>query len=116
MGVRETTSTDTVAGMKKIKDMVRTRTTAFVRKQLLNVDRDVSPLVKIFRTYEGKNTKSFKYIKDLLTPRDSINNNNTSSLVQNFYKETGMKAVTYRSINLNLRLYPVYTTKDYVSE
>ena len=120
LGVRETTRTDTVlieAGMQTIKDLIRTRTAAFVKKELLNVEgEDVTPLVKIFRICEGKNTKGYRYIKDLLTPIDIINNNDTSSLLRNFANETGTKAVTYRSINPNLRVHPVYTTKDYVSE
>jgi hypothetical protein len=119
LGVRDTTRTDTAlieAGMPTIKELIRKRTTSFAKKELLNVEvDDQTPLVKIFRICETKETKGYKYIKSLLTPNNG-DDNNISSLVRNFANETGTKAVTYRKMNPSLQTHQVYTTKEYVNE
>ena len=66
LGVRETTRSDTVlieAGMPSVSELIRRKTTAFSKKELLGEHVEETPLRKIYKICEQKQTNGYKYIK-----------------------------------------------------
>lgn len=115
LGVRETTRKDTAlieAGLPSLEELVKKRTSAFIKKEL-NSDRTAdTPLIKIYKICEGKRTKGFKYLNSLLNP--SLQQ--LVPLREKFKTELGSKAVAYRKINPELSVHEAYTTKLYINE
>ena len=114
LGVRETTRSDIVlieSGMPAVTDRIRKRTAKFVKKELAVEQADKTPLQKIFDICKTKRTKGYKFMSDLLLPTVV-----ESSLVEKFANESGTKAVTYRTLNPELKLHPVYASAEYIDE
>jgi hypothetical protein len=115
LGVRETTRTDTAlieSGMPAIGELIKKRTSRFLKKELLSVSDDKTPLAKIYDICKDKRTNGYKYVNDLMTQ----SNINDTSLTEKFATETGTKAITYKKINPTLGVHKIYTSKDYISE
>ena len=84
-----------------------------LRSYIVHVHRDLSkPLRKTFTICESKKTDGYRFLFKIQNPttRDS------SSVEQEFQKQTSSKAVTYKSINPSLSLHAAYTTSDYIDE
>jgi hypothetical protein len=116
LGVRETTRNDTVlieAGMPSTTELIRKRATKFAKNELIDFDRNETPLRRIFKICELKQTNGYRFIKDLITPNGDPE---ISSLLQRFETETGSKALSYKRINPQLDVHPVYKRKVYVNE
>ena len=101
------------AAMPTTLEMIRSRTSKFSKKELLGIHWDETPLRRIFKICEQKQTKGYRFIKNLITPTDDPQ---PSSLLQKFENETGSKAVTYKRINPQLKLHSAYTSTKYVNE
>ena len=117
LGVRDTTRTDTImieTGLPSICERLRKRTAAFARKELLDELRDETPLKKIFRICEVKRSRGYRYICSQMMPVETQPARATPS--QTFMNERGSKAQTYRLLNPNLKVHPVYTSNDYIDE
>ena len=114
LGVRETTRSDTVlleAGMPSLKQLVKKRTSAFLKKELRADRTTETPLMKIFRICEAKRTGGFRFLSNILNPAAQ-----SRSVAQDFEQQASSKAVTYRSINPTLSVHEAYTTSDYIDE
>ena len=115
LGVRETTRTDTTlieAGMPTLKQLVSKRTSSFLRKEL-GADRTVdTPLIKIFKLCQNKQTGGFIHLNRILNPTAD----RERSITESFMGQTSSKAVTYKSINPNLTIHTAYTSKEYINE
>ena len=117
LGVRETTRSDTIlieSGMSTVGEKIRKRSAAFLKKELLVDQLDETPLKKIYKICEGKQTRGYKYIRNLMMPSEI--QPAQPSLLQTFANERGTKAATYRTINPDLKVHPVYVSKEYVDE
>ena len=118
LGVRETTRSDTVlieSGMSSLSEMIRKRTLAFTKKELLVEMNDKTPLQKIYKICEEKQSRGYKYLRNLMLPNEA-RSEVRSSLTESFMNENGSKAVTYRSLNPELKLHPIYYSKEYIDE
>ena len=115
LDVRETTRTDVVlleTGMPTLKEFIRKKTVAFVKKNVRG-DIEDTPLAKAYKLCERKGTPGYAYIKRLLDHPDVANLDN---IKQHFVNEQGSKAVTYRQINPELKVHQVYKTDQYIDE
>ena len=72
---------------------------------------DKTPLQKVYDICKTKRTRGYNYINKLLLPTET-----EPSLLEKFANEQGTKAVTYRSINPNLKVHPVYASTEYIDE
>ena len=118
LGVRETTRSDTVlieSGMSSVSDMIRKRTLAFTKKELLVETNDKTPLQKIYKICEEKQSRGYRYLKNLMLPEEA-RSETSPSLTESFKSESGSKAITYRSINPELKVHPIYYSKEYIDE
>ena len=114
LGVRGTTRSDTImiqSGMPLISERITKRTAAFLKKKLHGDHADETPLQKIYKICEAKQTRGYKFLQQLLTPTLVL-----PSLPEKFANEQGTKAVTYRSINPGLKVHPVYLSNEYINE
>ena len=115
--VRETTRSDTIlieSGLPSITERIRKRTAAFVKKELLENERDKTPLMKIYRICGMKQTRGYRFIRDAMLPVERQPARIPPS--QRFLTERGTKAETYRLLNPELKVHPVYTSKNYIDE
>ena len=115
LGVRETTRSDTVlieAGMPSAKELIRRNTTAFSKKELLGEHAEETPLRRIYKICEQKRTYGYKFIEKLISP----NAERISSISEIFANEAGSKALIYKEINPELKVHPVYRSKEYIIE
>ena len=116
VGVRETTPANLIlieTGMPTFKELVRNRTVKFVKKNIRG-DKDDTPLAKSYRKCQNKGTKGYRYIKGLL---DNSNQCDTlDGIKEKSSTETGTRARSYRLINPNLHVHPVYTSTEYIEE
>ena len=115
LGVRETTRTDVIlleTCMPTVKERIRMRTIAFVKKNV-RADKDSTPLAKAFKMCEDKGTSGYRYLKRLLDSPQIVCLQETK---QNFERETGTKAVTYKEMNPGLKVHKVYLTDKYIDE
>ena len=118
LGVRETTRSDTVlleSGMPLLSELISKRTLAFAKKELLVEVHDPTPLQKIYKICEHHQSSGFKYLKNLMLPDEAQNivNQSVTELLTN---AQGSKAITYRTINPELKVHSVYCTQQYVNE
>ena len=116
LGVRVTTRSDTVmieSGMPSISERITKRTSVFLKKKLLgdHDHADETPLQKIYKICEAKQTRGYKFFRKILTPTVAL-----PSRTEKFANEQGTKAVTYRSINPGLKVHPVYLSNEYINE
>ena len=100
--------------MSTVGEKIRKRSAAFLKKELLGDQLDETPLKKIYKICEGKQTRGYKYIRNLMMPSEI--QPAQPSLFQIFAIERGTKAATYRRINPDLKIHPVYLSKEYVDE
>ena len=117
LGVRDTTRTDTImieTGLPSISERIRKRTAKFAKKELLDELRDETPLKRIFRICEEKRSRGYRYICNQMMPLETHPTRVTP--LQTFLNEQGSKAETYRSLNPDLKVHPVYITNDYIDE
>ena len=99
--------------MPTLKELVKNRQAAFIKKNIRG-DIEETPLAKIFKMCQNKSTKGYRYVKDLL---DNPNQHTLDNLRNNFNREQGTRAVTYRNINPELCVHQVYTIKNkYIDE
>ena len=115
LGVRETTRTDVVlleTGMPTLKELIRKRTSSFIKKNIRG-DIDETPLSIVYKMCESKGTTGYRYIKYLL---DNEITDTLEELKLRFENETGSKAVKYKEINPDMKIHPVYNTKNYIDE
>ena len=115
LGVREATPAHIIlleTGMPTLKDLVKKRTSTFVKKNI-RTNNDDTPLVKSYNTCQEKGTKGYRYIKGLLDDPDS---HSLEKLKDQFMSTPGTRAATYRSINPELVVHPVYTSAEYIEE
>ena len=114
LGVRDTTRSDMIfieSGLPSIGERISKRTSKFVKKELLIEQHDGTPLQKIFSICRTKQTRGYKFMSKFLLPTET-----QPSLSERFVNETGTKAETYRTLNPELTVHPVYTSKDYIDE
>ena len=115
LGVRETTRTDTIlieAGMPTLKHLIRKRSAAFAKKELLVERLADTPLVKIYKICETKRTNGFRFLSNIMNPiaqRDL-------TVAEKFVNENGSKAITYRKLNPRLSVHGAYTSDDHINE
>ena len=115
LGVREATPANIIyleTGMPKLNELVRMITGKFIKKNIRG-DKDDTPLAKSFKTCQSKGTKGYRYIKNIL---DNPNCDTLENLKETFSTVPGTRAATYRSINPNLQVHPVYTSAEYIEE
>ena len=115
LGVREATPANIVlleTGMPTFKELVRTRTAKFVKKNI-RADKDETPLAKSYKTCQEKSTKGYRYIKGVL---DNSNDHTLDKLKEQFNSATGTRASTYRLLNPDYEVHPVYTSTEYIDE
>ena len=96
LGVRVTTCSGTImieSEVPSLSERITKRTAAFLKKKLLGDHADRTPLQKIYKICEAKQTRGYKFLQQMLTPRVVL-----PSLTEKFANEQGTKAVTYRSI------------------
>ena len=116
LGVRETTRTDTVLleiGMPPVKHLVQKMGKSFAKKNLVSSEFNKTPLHKIYKMCEEKQTNVYKFIKKLL---DTPDDGGIEILKQKFTRERGTKAATYKQINLLLKVNQVYEKDIYIDE
>ena len=68
LGVRETTRTDVVlleTGMPTLHELIKKRAGAFAKKNI-NAGIDDTPLARVYRLCEAKDTGGYRYVKRLL--------------------------------------------------
>ena len=114
LGVRDTTRSDMIfieSGLPSIVERISKRTSKFVKKELLIEQIDRTPLQKIFDICKTKQTKGYKYLSKFFLPTEA-----QPSVAEKFANESGTKAVTYRKLNPELRVHPVYTCNEYIDE
>ena len=114
LGVRETTRSDTVlieAGMPSMKQLVRERTKRFMEKELSAERGSDTPLIRIYKICEAKRTGGFNHLRRILDPTEEH-----VTVVESLRPVTTSKVRTYKEINPELSIHPVYTTKDYINE
>ena len=114
LGVRDTTRSDMIfieSGLPSIVERISKRTSKFVKKELLIEQVDRTPLQKIFDICKTKQTKGYKYLSKFFLPTEA-----QPSVAEKFANESGTKAVTYRKLNPELRVHPVYTCNEYIDE
>ena len=117
LSVRETTRSDTIlieSDLPSITERIRKRTAAFAKKELLDDQRDETPLMKVYRICGLKQKRGYRFIRDTMMPLEIQPPRVTLS--QAFLNERGTKAQTYKLVNPELKVHPVYTSKDYVNE
>ena len=115
LGVRETTRNDTSlieAGLPSIEQLVKKRTSAFIKKKLFSDRTADTPLIKIYRICERKRTKGFKYLNSLLNPLQQQD----LPLCEKFRQLSTSKAVVYRKMNPDLSVHKAYLTNEYIDE
>ena len=115
LGVRETTRSDTVlieAGMPSLSEMIRRKTAAFSKKELLGMHEDETPLRRIYKICEQKQTNGYTFLKKLI----SHNTERILTISEKFENESGSKAMIYKEINPQLKVHPVYKSKEYIIE
>ena len=114
LGVRATTRSDTImieCGMPSISERIAKRTAAFLKKKLLGNRPEGTPLQKIYEICEAKQTRGYRFLHGLLVPTAA-----RPSLTEKFANEQGTKAATYRSMNPELKVHPVYLSHEYIDE
>ena len=82
-------------------------------KKSIRTNIDDTPLSKSYKTCQEKGTKGYRYIKGVL---DSPDSNSFEKLKDDFMSTPRTRAETYRSINPDLVVHPVYTSTDYIEE
>ena len=97
--------------MPSISERITKRTAVFLKKKLLGDRTDDTPLQKVYKICEAKQSRGFRFIQNLLVPTAAL-----PSLTEKFETEQGTKAVTYRSINPGLKVHPVYLSHEYIDE
>ena len=115
LGVRETTRNDTVlieAGMPSLREWITKRTAAFAKKELSTERAERTPLVKIYRICESKNTSGYKFLSKVMDPATQPG----STVTDKFKTQNSSKAKMYKSLNPQLSVHEVYTTKEYMNE
>ena len=113
--VRETTRSDTIlleTGMLPIKHIIQITSKSFVKKRLGNDKFANTPLDKIFKMCEEKQTKGYRCMMNIL---NNVNGGN-DDLKQKFTLDNRTKAETYRQINPLLNVHQVYKTDNYIDE
>ena len=98
--------------MPTLKELVQKRTATFIKKNI-RADKDDTPLAKSYKTCQDKGTKGYRYIKGLL---DNPNCDTLDKLKEKFSTVPGTRAATYRSINPDFQVHPVYSSTDYIEE
>ena len=115
LGVRETTRNDTTlieAGMPLLSQLIKKRTCAFMKKEL-NSDRTCdTPLIKVYKLCESKQTKGSIFLRKIMNPTTQSD----VSVVEKFKNQNTSKALTYREINPELAIHKVYTSSEYINE
>ena len=117
LSVRQTTRSDTIlieSGLPTIAEQIRKRTAAFAKKELLNDHREETPLMKIYGICGLKQTRGYRFIRDTMNPLEI--QQPRVPLSQAFLSERGSKAQTYKMLNTELKVHPVYTSKNYINE
>ena len=115
LGVRETTRSDIIlleTGMPTLKELVWNRTVKFIKKNITD-GNDETPLEKAYKMCKDKNTKGYRYLKNLL---DNPIKETVEDLRKEFGNVQGTKAETYRKINPELKVHNLYTSKYYIEE
>ena len=115
LGVRETTRNDTSlieAGMPSTRELIRKRTRTFLNKELNSGRIRETPLMKIYRLCEGKRTKGFVFLRNIMI-RSELQQN---SVVEKFRGQNSSKARIYREINPDLTTHRVYCTNEYIND
>ena len=115
LGVRETTRNDTAlieAGMPSVQQIIRKRTSKFLKKELNSGRTRDTPLLKIWKLCETKRTKGYIFLSQLLNP--SIQQD--LSVGEKFRTQNTSKALTYQSINPELTVHKAYTSQEYIDE
>ena len=115
LGVRETTRTDVVlleTGMPTLQELIKKRSAAFIKKNV-NDRSDETPLVKIFKMCEEKETGGYLYIKRNL---DNPVEEYLVDVKQTMLAATTSKALKYKEINPNFNVHGVYNSKVYIDE
>ena len=115
LSVRETTRTDTTlieAGMPSGQQVIKKRTSKFLRKELNSGRARDTPLVKIYKLCESKRTKGYIFLSHLIDP----SNQQVLSVGEKFRTQNTSKAITYRSINPELTVHKAHTAKEYIDE
>jgi hypothetical protein len=114
LGVRETTRSDTIfieSGMPTVSERIFKITAKFVKKELLVEQVDRTPLQKVFDICKMKRTRGYKFMSKLLLPTET-----QPSVLEKFVNESGTKAETYRTLNPELKVHPVYASAEYIDE
>ena len=70
---------------------------------------------KIYKICEHHQSSGFKYLKNLMLP-DEAQNIANQSVTELLTNAQGSKAITYRTINPELKVHPIYCTQQYVNE
>ena len=115
LGVRETTRNDTTlieAGMPSVQQIIKRRTTNFLKKELNSGRIQDTPLLKIYKLCEVKRTKGYIFLSQLLQPSMQ----QETSVVEKFRIKNTSKARTYRTINPNMTVHKAYTSQEYIDE
>ena len=95
------------SGLPTIEEQILKRTAKFVKKELLLEQHGGTPLQKIFSICRTKQTRGYKFMSKFPLPTEA-----QPSLSERFVNENSTKAETYRNLNPELRVHPVYTSKD----
>ena len=115
LGVRETTRNDTSlieAGMPSLQQLIKTRTCTFMKKELNSDRTSDTPLIKIYKMCEAKRTKGFLFLTNIINQSTQ----HDVSIVDKLRTLDTSKVRTYKEINPELSVHPVYTSKEYINE
>ena len=113
LGVRVTTRSDTIfveSGIPRVEDLIRKRTAKFIRRELENEQTDPTPLQKVYKICEDKQSRGFRFLRDLVAHNDE------HIVADSLTNAGGTKAETYRRINPKLEAHEVYRTHEYIDE
>ena len=120
LGVRQSSSNDTClveAGYPTLEALIRHRQKKFLESMInerQNIDGD--PLMFALEMTEQENIVMHRHIQNLLTTPDNILETNISAVKERIMPSQKTKAITYRELNPDLSIHPVYTGKTIVDD
>ena len=100
------------AGYTTLKALIRHRQKKFLESMInerQNIDGD--PLMFALEITEQENIVMHRHIQNLLTTPDNILETNISAVKERIMSSQKAKAITYRELNPDLSIHPVYTGK-----
>ena len=98
--------------MSSLQHLIKTRTGTFMKKELNSDRTSDTPLIKIYKLCEAKRTKGFLFLKNIMNQSTQQD----ISIVDKLRTLDSSKVRTYKEINPELSVHPVYTSKDYINE